>query len=230
MNRWITILIFCLTIPATIAAGVVFWGHRQFYFIAMLVVLQAMLPFILRFEGRKPKARELVILAVLIALAVAGRGAFVMLPQFKPVAAIVIIAGVAFGSESGFLVGALSMFISNIFLGHGPWTPWQMFAMGMVGLLAGLFFKRSKQLSNWRTVIALCIFGGLATFIIFGGIMDFHALIMLMPQPTWASALLVFGRGVLFNAMHALSTVIFLALIAKPLLCKLERVKMKYGM
>ncbi|MCL2530540.1 MAG: ECF transporter S component [Oscillospiraceae bacterium] len=224
----LTVITFCLTIPATIAAGVLFWGNRQFYFIALLVILQAMLPFILHFERGKPQARHLVILAVLVALAVAGRGAFVMLPQFKPVAAIVIIAGVALGGQAGFLVGALSMFISNMFLGQGPWTPWQMFALGLIGLLAGLLFKRSK-LSSWRTIL-LCIFGGLSTFVIYGGIMDFHALIMFMPQPTWEGALLVFGHGVLFNIMHALSTVVFLALIAKPLLGKLERVKTKYGL
>lgn len=229
MQRWITILIFCLTIPATIAAGVIVWGHRQFYFIALLVILQAMFPFILRFEHRKPQARELVILAVLVALAVAGRGAFVMLPQFTPVAAIVIIAGVAFGGESGFLVGALSMFISNLFLGHGPWTPWQMFALGLVGLLAGLLFKRC-HFSRWRMIVLLCLFGGLSTMVIFGGLMDFHTLIMLMPQPSWEAVLTVFSYGLIFNAMHALSTVIFLALIAKPLLGKLQRVKTKYGM
>ncbi|MCL2195364.1 MAG: ECF transporter S component [Oscillospiraceae bacterium] len=223
-----TAVVFCLTIPATIAAGVVFWGHRQFYFIALLIILQTMLPFLLRFERRKPQARELVILAVLVALAVAGRSAFVMLPQFKPVAAIVIIAGVAFGGESGFLVGAVTMFVSNIFFGHGPWTPWQMFAMGMVGLLAGLLFGRSK-LTRWRTVLLLCVFGGLATFVIFGGVMDFHTLIMAFPRPTWEAFWAVFGYGVPMNALHAGSTVVFLALLAKPLLGKLERVKTKYG-
>jgi len=227
MRKWITWITLLITIPATIAAGVVFWGHRQFYFIALLVILQAILSFMLRFEGRKPQARELVILAVLIALSVAGRSAFVMLPQFKPVVAIVIIAGVAFGSQAGFLVGALTMFISNMFFGHGPWTPWQMFALGMIGCLAGLLFKRWKP--KLLHVIALCIFGGLATFVIFGGIMDFHTLIMIMPQPTWAGALLVFGQGLIFNFLHALATMVFLAILAYPLLGKLERVKTKYG-
>ena len=224
----ITMLITFITIPATMAAGVVFWGQRQFYFIALLVILQAMLPFLLRFEGRKPQARELVILAVLVALAVAGRSAFVTLPQFKPVAAIVIIAGVAFGSEAGFLVGAVAMFISNMFFGHGPHTPWQMFAMGMIGLLAGLLFKRWKP--KLRQLIALCIFGGLATFVIYGGIMDFHMMLFVLPYPSWAGALTVFMPGLIFNAIHAASTVVFLAVLAWPLLGKLERVKTKYGL
>jgi len=224
----VTILITFVTIPATIAAGVVFWGHRHFYFIALLMILQAMLPFLLRFEGRKPQARELVILAVLVALAVAGRGAFVALPQFKPVAAIVIIAGVALGGQAGFLVGAVSMFISNMFFGHGPHTPWQMFAMGMIGLLAGLLFKRWKP--KLLHLIALCIFGGLATFVIYGGIMDFHMMLFVLPYPSWAGMLMVLVPGLVFNAIHAASTVMFLAVLAWPLLGKLQRVKIKYGM
>lgn len=94
------------------------------------------------FEGRHPKARELVIISVLCAIAVAGRLAFTMLPQFKPVVAIVIISGVAFGGESGFLVGAVSMLVSNLMFGQGPWTPWQMFAAGIIGFIGGILFKK----------------------------------------------------------------------------------------
>ncbi|MCL2665845.1 MAG: ATP-binding cassette domain-containing protein, partial [Defluviitaleaceae bacterium] len=122
-----------LAIPATIYIGINFFNDRQFYFISMLIVLQTMLPFVLVFEGRKPRARELVIIAVLCAIGVAGRAAFFMLPQFKPVTAVVIIAGVAFGGEVGFLVGAMTAFVSNMFFGQGPWTPWQMFAFGIIG-------------------------------------------------------------------------------------------------
>ena len=92
-----------------------------------------MLPFFLVFENRRPQAREVVVIAVMAALAVAGRAAFFMLPQFKPTAAIVIIAGVGLGAEAGFLTGALAGFVSNFFFGQGPWTPWQMFAFGIPG-------------------------------------------------------------------------------------------------
>ena len=86
------------------------------------------------FEGRKPKSkRTFTIIAVLCALGIAGRAAFFMLPQFKPVLALTIIAGVALGGETGFLVGAITMLVSNIMFSQGPWTPWQMFAMGIIG-------------------------------------------------------------------------------------------------
>ena len=100
-----------------------------------------MIPFAFAFENRKPKARELVIISSLCAIGVVGRTAFFMLPQFKPVAAIVIISGVAFGGETGFLVGAITAFVSNFFFGQGPWTPWQMFSFGIIGFLAGIMFQ-----------------------------------------------------------------------------------------
>lgn len=112
-----------LAIPLTIYVGIYFFGDRKYYFISLLIILESMLPFALIFESRKPQARELVIIAVLCAIGVAGRVAFFMLPQFKPVVAMVIIAGVAFGGEAGFLVGAVTGFVSNMFFGQGPLTP-----------------------------------------------------------------------------------------------------------
>ena len=86
------------------------------------------------FEDRKPQAREVLLIAVMAAIAVVGRMAFFMLPQFKPVTAIVIITGISLGAEAGFLTGAVAGFVSNFFFGQGPWTPWQMFAFGIIVL------------------------------------------------------------------------------------------------
>ena len=77
-----------------------------------------------------------------VALNVAGRAAFFMLPEFKPVVAMTILAGVAFGGETGFLVGAMTMLVSNMLFSQGPWTPWQMFAMGIIGWLAGVLYRK----------------------------------------------------------------------------------------
>ncbi|MDR2611039.1 MAG: ATP-binding cassette domain-containing protein [Clostridiales Family XIII bacterium] len=216
-----------IAIPVTIYIGVFYFGSRKYYFIALLIILEAMLPFALIFEGRKPRARELVILSVMIAIAVAGRAAFFMLPQFKPVAAVVIIAGVAFGGEAGFLVGALSSFVSNMMFGQGPWTPWQMFAFGIIGFLAGVLFKKGVLL---RSRSALCIFGGLATFIIYGGLVNPSIVLMAQPDPTWPMFLAAYLQGIPFDLIHALATVFFLAVISRPMLEKLDRIKVKYGL
>ena len=112
-----------LCIPLTIFAGVMYLGNQHYNVTAMLVLIECTVPFFLVFESRKPKARELVTIAVLCAIAIAGRSAFFMLPQFKPVLALVIISGVAFGGETGFLVGAVTMMVSNVLFSQGPWMP-----------------------------------------------------------------------------------------------------------
>ena len=122
-----------------------------------------MIPFFLLFERRKPRARELIVVAVLIAIAVAGRAAFFMVPQFKPVIAIVIIAAVCFGGETGFLVGAMTGFISNFFFGQGPWTPWQMFCFGIIGFLAGILFHK-RQLKTE----SICVSSGIINILFMG--------------------------------------------------------------
>ena len=216
-----------VTIPLTIYIGINFLGDRRFYFVSMLIILQTMLPFALVFESRKPQARELVIIAVLCAIAVAGRAAFFMLPHFKPVVAVVIIAGVAFGGETGFLVGALSGFVSNMFFGQGPWTPWQMFAFGIIGFIAGVLFR--KGLLGRRSA-TLAIFGAIVTFFVYGGIMDTAAMLMWQPYPTRAMLIAYYIQGVPLNLVHAAATVTFMLIISRPMLDKLDRIKVKYGL
>ena len=225
-SLWTAFLIL-LIIPLTIYMGVSVMGDRKYYFISILIILEAVIPFCMVFEKRKPKAREIVVISVLCAIAVAGRAAFFMLPQFKPVIAIVIIAGICFGGEAGFLVGAISGFVSNFFFGQGPWTPWQMFAFGIIGFSAGLLLKygllrRKKE--------ALCIFGFFATFIIYGGIMNPASVIMWQNKITMEMVLSAFIMGVPFDLIHALGTAFFLWLISEPMIDKLERIKVKYGL
>ncbi|MEG2118820.1 MAG: ATP-binding cassette domain-containing protein, partial [Pseudoflavonifractor sp.] len=145
-----------ILIPLTIFIGFYYLDNRKYYFISLLIMLETLVPFFMVFERRKPQARELVVLAVLCAVGVAGRAAFFMLPQFKPVAALVIVAAVAFGGESGFVVGAMTMLLSNFYYGQGPSTPWQMFAMGLIGFLAGVLFRKGVLR---RSKTALCVFG-----------------------------------------------------------------------
>ena len=145
-----------LLIPVTLFVGVYYLNNQRYGLVSVLVLLECMAPFFLVFEGRRPQARELVVIAVLCAISVAGRAAFFMLPQFKPVMAMTIISGVALGGESGFLVGALSMLVSNMLFSQGVWTPWQMFCMGIIGFLAGVLFRKGLLR---RTRGSLCTFG-----------------------------------------------------------------------
>lgn len=216
-----------VAIPVTILAGVYALDDRKYYFVSLLILLYTMLPFAMVFERRKPQARELVVIAVMTALAVAGRGAFYMLPQFKPVLAIVIIAGVGLGAEAGFLVGAMAGFVSNFFFGQGPWTPWQMFGFGLVGFLAGLLAK-SGLLKQRR--LPIVVYGGLAALLVYGSIVNLGTLLMGGGIFTWPALVALYASGFWFDLVHAAATVFFLFLVARPMLEKLERVKSKYGL
>lgn len=210
----------------TVIAGYILLGSQKYFVICMLLIVYAMVPFAVGFERRKPQAREVVILAVLIAAAVAGRAAFFMVPNFKPMLAFVIIAGAGMGKEDGFIAGAMSALISNMIFGQGPWTPWQMIAMALAGYLAGLIFhKRRETVSRW----VLALFGGAAAFFLYGGIVDLWTILMITPEPSVKTAAAVYAAAVPFNAVHAAATVIFLILMAVPMLEKMSRVRRKYG-
>lgn len=216
-----------LLIPLTILFGVFRLGDRKYYFISLLVMLECMLPFFLIFEGRKPQARELVLVSVLCALGVAGRAAFFMLPEFKPVMAIVILSGVALGGETGFLVGAVTMLISNMIFAQGPWTPWQMFAMGIIGFLAGVLFRPGALR---RTKVSLTVFGALSAVVIYGGIMNPASALMWSHTLNRRILLTYYAVGFPVDLIQAAATGFFLWLFAHPMLEKLERVKLKYGL
>ncbi len=215
-----------IAIPFTIYLGKFFSFDRKYYAISLLIIMETIIPFCMMFERKKPQAREIVLLSVLCAIAVAGRAAFFMLPQFKPMTAIIIITGVCFGGETGFLVGAVTAFISNFFFGQGPWTPWQMFALGMLGLLSGIFFRGVLKKSR----VLLCIFGMVATFVVYGGIMNTSTVFMVQPNPDLKMIAAALASGMPYDFVHSVSTAFFLWVAAKPLMEKLERVKIKYGL
>lgn len=172
------------------------------------------------------RGREMVIISVLCAIAVASRAAFMPLPQFKPIVAVCIISGIAMGAESGFLVGAVSGFVSNFFFSQGPWTPWQMFALGIIGFLSGILY-RTGIIKISRT--KLCIYGFLATFVLYGVIMNTATLLMSGAVPSIKLIAAYCLTGLPFDSIHAVSTAFFLYVAAEPMFEKLFRVKIKYG-
>ena len=226
-SRVISAVSVFVLVPLTVLFGVYFLDDTKYLFISLLVMLESIAPFYIMFEKRSLRARELVLIAVICALTVAGRAVFYMLPEFKPVTAIVIIAGAALGGESGFMVGSVSMLASNIFFGQGIWTPWQMLAMGLIGYLSGVIFH-SRLLPANRLTLALCGFA--FALIIYGGIMNPSTLIMTGAPLNAGSLLSVYALGLPVDTVHAVATAIFLSVGALPILTKLERIKRKYDL
>ena len=137
-------LIIFILIPATIAAGCIFLDNERYMIVSLALLIYTMIPFFMVFEKRKPKAREIVLIAMMAAITVCAQLFFHMVLPLQIGTALIIISGIALGPEAGFLIGAVARFICNFYMGQGPWTPWQMFCWGLLGFLAGLAFNRTE--------------------------------------------------------------------------------------
>lgn len=192
--------------------------------LTLFTAVLSIIPFFLRFEWKKPRAREMMPPVILAAVAAAGRVLFAAFPSVKPVTAIVIIGGCCFGRQSGFLTGALAALASNLFFGQGPWTPWQMYSWGVTGYLAGLLSSRGLLERPWQ-VLGF----GFCAALLYGWIMDTWYIAGFVSPFTWTGALAAYGAGLPFSLIHGLATTGFLALTAGPWKKKIRRIQRKYG-
>lgn len=163
-----------LCIPLTILAGIVFFDDRKYMIISTLLLVYTMVPFFMVFEKRKPRAREIVLLAMMTALVICVHGLCSRLLGIKAGSAMIIVAGISLGPEAGFFIGALARFVMNFFDGQGPWTPWQMFCWGLMGFLAGLAFNKASveklKSRDFKVIMGpvLCIaFSELLAYVLF---------------------------------------------------------------
>jgi energy-coupling factor transport system substrate-specific component len=166
------------------------------------------------YERRRPDARVVALVATLAALAALGRIAFAALPNVKPTTDIVLIAGYALGPGPGFAVGAIAGLTSNFFFGQGPWTPWQMAAWGMTGVIgAGLAILTARRVGRWTLAVVCGVVGfGFTAFQDLGDWVTYsdHSLAQLG---------VYVGKGLGFDAVHAAGCVVF-ALAFGPALAR----------
>lgn len=208
-------------------AFVILWqaysSYTSYYVIAVAVLVLSMLPFFFSYENSKPSAREIALISTLTALAVVSRTVFYLIPQVKPIGAVVIVSGVCLGAKRGYLIGALSAFISNFIFGQGIWTPFQMVALGSVGLVSGLIFnKKTKR-------VALAVAGFLLTFLLYGVLVDSCSVILMTSDYSLASVLSVYSAGLPFSLAFGVSTAVFLFLFGEAFIKKINRITTKYG-
>lgn len=211
------------------AVGVIIFGVRMFQdrkynLISILIAFLACIPFYMAYEKKEGSIRRMVVLAVMVAISVVGRLIFAVTPGFKPVTAIVVIAAIYMGSESGFLIGSLSAIISNMFYGQGPWTPFQMLAWGSLGLIAGL--PVMQKILKKRVILAA--YGFLAGFG-YSAIMDIWTVLSFDGSFSLARYLTVLAMALPVSIEYAISNVVFLMLGIGPIGRKLKRINIKHG-
>ena len=290
----LTAVLIFLVIPVLIALTVFLGSKRLYMPLSLLILVMIMAPFFMIFERRKPRAREVVLIAMMSALTVASHTFFHIAFPVQIGTAMVVISGISLGPEAGFLIGAMSRFVCNFYMGQGAWTQWQMFCWGLLGFLAGIAFNRELSedggISNFKKIITplLCVifselvayisfllwpgndktffgwrvylfgiiglllavifqrgklktdnltmavFTFVVTFVIYGGIMNFAAMCLSMNEPgslgigiKALKALYVSGVG--YDFYHALTAAICVFVIGTPMVKKLERIKIKYG-
>lgn len=158
---------------------------------------------------RTLSSREIAAVASLGALSAAGRVAFAPVPSVQPSTVLVIVSGWVLGPSAGFVVGASTALVSNVFLGQGPWTVWQMVSWALIGVVAGWLGKLPTK-RPVRRIVALSVVSGF----VFGWVMDAWFWLSFVYPHTVGTLLLAVGTGLGFDAMHAAGNAVFAVLFA----------------
>lgn len=223
MRKWI--------LPAVIAlfvAGIAVMSaalYRHYWLISAAFVLLALAPCFIRFERRRVPAPELLLLAILIALAAVSRVPFVAIPSVQPMTFVIIASALVLGAERGFMIGALAALASNMLLGQGPWTPWQMFCWGMIGCVAGWLKDTRFMRSTWGRLLF-----GLVAGLLFGWVMNLTRIVTMMAEFSRELLYATYAASLAFDVLHALSNVAFMLLFGAAWIRILHRFKIKYGL
>jgi Squalene-hopene cyclase C-terminal domain/Prenyltransferase and squalene oxidase repeat len=172
------------------------------------------------YERSRPPAKLIAVVATLAALAALGRDAFAAIPDVKPITAIVLVSGVAFGASPGFAVGAVAGLASNVLLGEGPWTPWQMLGWGLVGLLGGAL----GRLAGRQPSAVLLALGCAAAAEAFNLLLDLYTWTG-TGDHTLAGFGLVLSTALAFDLTHVIASFLFALAFGAALLRMLLRVR-----
>ena len=176
-----------------------------------------------KFEKSAHTSREIVFIAIICALAVVGRIIFSAIPSVKPELFILILGAIVSGPETGFLMGTIIALTSNMYFGQGAWTPWQMFALGLIGLISGLM--NNHQPKTWQLVI-----WGFLTGFIMGWIMDVYYIIGFVNPITVKSILTSIAASFYFDFVHAIFTGVLVLLVGQRWIKLFGSYKNKYDL
>jgi energy-coupling factor transport system substrate-specific component len=185
-----------------------------------IVVFASLLLSYLYFEKSSMGTKEIALIATLSTFAAVTRVVFAALPNIKPTTFLVALSGYVFGPYEGFLIGSTAGFISNIFLGQGPWTPWQMFSWGLIGAISGFLGKSNNKITA-EIFSIICFFYG----ILFNWIMNLWHVIGFIKPINIKTIALAYLSGFTFDIMHAAASFMFCIIFYDSFLKVLKRFK-----
>jgi energy-coupling factor transport system substrate-specific component len=177
----------------------------------------------LRFEEKESDAKLIAMIGTMAALSVAGRVLFAAVPNVKPSTFIIIITGYVFGPIPGFMVGATTALVSNLFFGQGPWTIWQMLAWGLAGLTSGFLGRRELLEGRWKLAVYCAAWGFL-----FGWIMNLYFVLGFVRPVSLSSFAATYSASLPFDGLHAAGNFIFAFALGPALLAILRRYQSRF--
>ncbi|MBI4431200.1 MAG: ECF transporter S component [Candidatus Omnitrophica bacterium] len=174
------------------------------------------------YERCRINSRQIAIIVSLAVVAGLARVPFAGLPSVQPTTSIILISGYVFGPFMGYVIGLAAAWISNLFLVQGPWTLWQMIAWGLAGFSGGIA-RQWFGISSKKFLLLL----GLLWGFLFGWIMNLWYWLAFSYPLNWKTWLAVNAASFWFDLTHAISNVVFIALLGGSLLGILGRFKAK---
>ncbi len=190
---------------------------------SLVIAALVLVYYYLRYDESKSDAKEIGIVATLTALSVAGRCLFAAIPSFKPSTFIIIVAGYVFGPLPGFMVGATTALVSNIFFGQGPWTVWQMLAWGLAGFAAGLMGPRKLLDCRWKLALYCAAWG-----FMFGWFMNVYYVLGFVHPAGLRAFATACAASLWFDALHAAGSFLFAFLLGPALVAMLRRYQARF--
>ncbi len=189
---------------------------------ATIIVALAVVAFFFEFEATAMSSKEIALIAMLGTISAVARVPFAVIPNVQPCTYLIVCSGYVFGPVAGFMVGAITALVSNLFLGQGPWTLYQMLAWGLAGVSAAYL----RRLGLGR--ISLVIFGAIWGYL-YGWIMNTWYWASFIYPLTLRTFLTYQLTSIWFDTFHALGNVVFLGFFGVKTVAILERFKRRFS-
>ena len=211
-----------------IAVGMLYPEEMDKFSALIMIVFSLLfvLYFIYLYESRTSGTKEIAVVALIGAFSAAARIPFAPLPSVQPCTFIILVSGYVLGETAGFMIGAETAFLSNFFLGQGPWTPWQMLGWGLAGVIGSLF---QRCCAGRKYELYLFVVLGIAVGYLFGLIMNTWYWLAYTYPHTLPGLILTETMAFPFDTLHAASNAIFIQLFAPKFIKILKKYKDRYG-